>query len=65
MGFATERRKAGLTQKEVAGSLGVQQAAVCQWETGKTVPRLPMLQRLAALYGCSVDELLEDGKEVK
>ena len=63
MGFVAERRKAGLTQKKVAGSLGVQQAAVCQCETGKTVPRLPMLRRLAALHGCTVDELLADGKE--
>lgn len=65
MSFASARQNAGLTQAGVAKELGVTDSAVCQWETGKTVPRLPMLQRLAALYGCSVDELLEDGKEVK
>lgn len=64
-GFLTARRKVGLTQKEVADSLGVRQAAVCFWESGRTVPRLPMLLRLAELYGCSVDELLADGKEVR
>lgn len=60
MSFASAREKVGLTQKEVAENLGVDQSAVSFWETGKTVPRVPMLKKLAALYGCTTDELLDD-----
>jgi len=39
MGFLSAREKVGLTQKEVAEKLGVDQSAVSFWETGKTHPR--------------------------
>jgi len=56
------RAKAGLSQRAVAKELGITDAAVCLWETGKTMPRAALLPRLAALYNCTVDELLrEDG----
>lgn len=40
--------------------MGVSGAAVSMWETGKTRPRASLLVKLAALYGCSIDELLQD-----
>ena len=53
-----ERRKAaGLSQQEVAKAMGVNQSAVCQWETGKIKPRKKRLEKLAELYHCSVEEL--------
>lgn len=58
MSFVTERKKKGLSQEDVAKALGVSGPAVSMWETGKTAPRMPMLKRLAALYGCTVDDLL-------
>ena len=58
LSFAAAREKAGLTQAVVAEKLGVTGAAVCQWEKGKTSPKLPMLRKIANLYGCTVDELL-------
>lgn len=60
MGFLSAREKVGLTQKEVAEKLGVDQSAVSFWETGKTHPRASLLMRLARLYGCTVDDLLAD-----
>ena len=51
MSFAAARKSTGLSQAEAARELGVDQSAVCLWETGKT---------LATLYGCSVDELLRE-----
>lgn len=33
------------------------------WETGVNTPKTTILPKLAALYGCSVDELLLDSKE--
>lgn len=60
MGFLSAREKVGLTQKEVAEKLGVDQSAVSFWETGKTHPRASLLIRLASLYGCTVDDLLAE-----
>ena len=60
MAFAEQRRKMGLTQVEVAQQLGVTGAAVSMWESGKTLPRLSLLPKIAALYGCTVDELLRE-----
>lgn len=63
MSFLSARTKCGLSQAEVGKSVGVSDAAVSMWETGKTLPRVPMLRRVAELYGCTVDELLDDEKE--
>lgn len=58
MGFLSQRKKSGLSQDAVAEKVGVDQSAVCLWETGKTAPRAAVLVKLAKLYGCTVDELL-------
>lgn len=60
MGLLTARTRAGLSQRAVAKELGITDAAVCLWETGKTMPRAALLPRLAALYGTTVDELLRE-----
>lgn len=60
MTFFQARQKAGLTQSQVAKALGVDQSAVCLWETGKTSPRVATLFKIAKLYGCTVDELLKE-----
>lgn len=60
MSFVAMRTKAGLSQKAVAEKLDITDAAVCLWETGKTLPRASLLPKLAALYGCTVDELMRD-----
>lgn len=63
LSFAAARERAGLTQAAVAEKLGVTGAAVCQWEKGKTSPKLPMLRKIANLYGCTVDELVQEAQE--
>ncbi|MCI7638702.1 MAG: helix-turn-helix domain-containing protein [Clostridiales bacterium] len=60
MSFLSARKKAGYSQAFVAEKLGIAPASVCQWETGKTMPRASMLVRIADLYGCAIDELLSD-----
>ena len=60
MSFKEQRKRAGLTQMEVAKQLGVTDSAVNQWETGKTLPNVKRLGELAKLYGCTVDELLKE-----
>lgn len=53
------REKSGFRQVEIAEKLSVTQGAVSQWESGICFPKSESLPKLAALYGCSVDELLE------
>lgn len=65
MRFAELREKAGLTQKQAAAALGVDQSAISFWETSINNPRTAMLPKIAALYGCTVDELLEEQQEGK
>lgn len=57
MSFLSARRAAGLSQAAVAKELGVTDAAVCMWETGKTLPRASLIPKIATLYKCTIDEL--------
>ena len=45
------RREAGLTQVELADLLGTTQAAISKIETGRTLPGLDLLTRLAEATG--------------
>ena len=56
------RRKAGLTQSELASQLQVTNKAVSKWENGKAKPTTQTIRKLAALFGISVDTLLEKKK---
>jgi transcriptional regulator with XRE-family HTH domain len=58
--FRTRREALGLTQREVAGQLDVAIASVCNWESGKNLPRLSMLGKLAEVYQVSTDELARE-----
>jgi DNA-binding transcriptional regulator YiaG len=44
------RRRAGLSQGDVARVLGTTYSQVCRWETGKAVPVRGAVLRLAELY---------------
>lgn len=58
MGLKKMREKSGMSQKDLAEELGVDQSAVCLWETGKTLPRAKLLPKIANILGCTTDELL-------
>ena len=51
------RRKANLTQRELAELLAVDQSAISQWETGRTLPDREKLPKLAQVLGVSIQEL--------
>ena len=59
------RKKRGLSQEEVAGKLGVSRQTISKWETDETLPDIRQSKRLAALYGLSLDELVEFDMDVK
>lgn len=51
------RVNAGLTQEEVAKTLKKSKNTIVNYETGKSTPDMATGKALAALYGCSVDDL--------
>lgn len=58
MAFRKAREKAGKTVGETAKACGVSRQAVHGWERGEYKPSADTLIKLAAFYGCSIDELL-------
>lgn len=54
------RRKAGLSQTELAEKLGVTPQAVSKWECGNAVPDVDILLELSHLYKVTINEMLED-----
>ena len=58
------RKAAGMKQTDVAKIVGICQSGYSDWERGKNKIDNKSLQKLAELYGCSVDYLLgiEDTK---
>lgn len=48
------------SQEDLATALGVERQTICAWNTGEKHPSLVTVIRLAALFGCTVDELKEE-----
>lgn len=53
------RKEKGISQCDLALSLGVTQGAVSMWESGACMPSSKKLLKLAVVLGCTVDELLK------
>jgi len=58
------RKKAGLTQEELAELIGISRAAVAKWETDNGLPDIENLKTVAGLLDVSVDYLLDDGESL-
>ena len=54
------RRKAGLSQTDLAEKLSVTSQAVSKWECGNAVPDIDILLELSHLYKVTINEMLED-----
>lgn len=52
------RKKAGLTQKQIAEKLQVGQNSYSNWEIGKRTPIQPTIEKLAEILNTSTDYLL-------
>ena len=52
------RKRKGLTQKELAGRLGLSTGAIQQYELGTRSPKAVQLGRIADALNCSVDWLM-------
>ena len=51
------RNLKGMTQEQVAEVAGVSRQSYAKWEQGETVPDIEKCDRLAKLYGISIDAL--------
>lgn len=54
------RKAKGLSQEDLADSLGVSRQAVSRWEQGNTFPDLLNLQKIMKVFGVSADYLICD-----
>ena len=58
------RRKAGLSQEQLAEKLCVSRQAITKWESNRGMPDIGNIQNIAKLFGVSIDYLLDDGETI-
>jgi len=56
--FKFYRQKAGLTQKEAAGKIGVKDYQLGNYETNRSEPSLEILKKMSKVYLVSIDKML-------
>ncbi len=59
------RKKAGLSQEEVAEKLGVSRQTISKWELDETLPDIQQSKKLSKLYHLTLDELIDFDVELK
>lgn len=59
--FLMLRKRAGLSQDELADKLGVTRQAISRWEQGTACPDMYNLKQISKLFGVSADYLISDG----
>lgn len=60
IGTAKLREKSGMSQKALGKIVGKSQQAVAKWETGVSEPDIETMFTLAAVFGCTLEELFEE-----
>lgn len=58
-----ERARLGLSIEEVSNAIGVNRNSVLRWENGEVEPVSENLEKLAKLYDCSVEYLIEQTQD--
>ena len=56
------RNMHGLSQEKIAGEIGISRQAYAKWENGASVPDIEKCERLAAVYGVTIDSLVKTTK---
>ena len=57
------REKVGLSQKELADKVGVQENTVWRWENGKSIPSLATAKKISEILNTTERELLNGPKK--
>jgi AbrB family looped-hinge helix DNA binding protein len=55
----TLRSLYGYSQEEIAEKIGISRQAYAKWESGATIPDIEKCQRLAQVYGVTIDSLVK------
>ena len=56
--IADRRKKANMTQLQLAEKLGITDRAISKWETGRTLPDSSIMLELCGMLGITVNDLL-------
>lgn len=56
--MAAARHNAGLKQDEAAKAIGISKSTLISYEKGRSVPKMDVAKRMAAVYGCSVNQII-------
>lgn len=59
------RKRAGLSQEQLAEKLSVSRSAVAKWENDKGMPDIDNLKAMAQLLDVSIDYMLDDGSTLE
>lgn len=59
------RKRAGMTQEDMARALEVSRQSVHKWESGQCYPEVPKLVGMKAIFEISIDDLLDDSVEIE
>lgn len=63
-GIAELRKKAGMTQKELAYALKVERSTVAKWESGTSFPTGDKIPQVAEALKCGIGDLFKkDGEK--
>ena len=54
------REMSGLTQDELGIKMGVSGKTISSWEINRTEPKIGMIEKLSAYFGCEKTDLLDD-----
>lgn len=52
------RKLRGLSQKDLGDRLSVSDKTISKWETGASLPDIYIIQKIAEILGCKIDDLL-------
>lgn len=52
------RKKSGMTQEEIANTIGLKRSTICLYENGNSEPSLEKIIKLAHYFSVSIDDLL-------
>ena len=59
MTFTELMKEKKIRQNDLANKLGISQASISYWVTGKNNPSLAMIKKISNVMGCELDKVLE------
>ncbi len=59
------RRRAGMSQSDLASKVGVTNKAVSKWEVGRAKPSIGTIRKLAVLFQVGIEDILKMREDIK